>query len=447
MSELNIDNKYNFFGRINKDKYGFFKIWEKPETPENDTIIQMSLKNQSKIKNMTDDLIDDFRIAKNNLSKERKKEEINKEKSKLNKNKNKKVSKILKNIDKMFSKIKNSQEKLSEINMNSLLNMKKEIKKSEKIEESNSLVKKKEKEYKKLENFNKKKKSHHYQFLSDYYRRQLNQVLLGFHPIKHLEKIKSLRKENPEINEEFKEKTKVIEKELFQKTSPNFHFKNQRNFKKTFYENNKNTKDNLFINTKTNINFYQKEKKTKELKNKISSPLPKIANFTSFGFHPVYKCYATEAEIPKRIISQNKLNLYNFNQNLLMRKNKMRKFPDKEGRKLELQLMEDACKNIINSIDKVEGEQNDFYNKYAKLNADERKKIKDDILEDKTKTENILLKIKNNNLMKGIKDDMNIKRKKVNDDIKNYGKQINHIRDQIIQNIEEQESFEHEFII
>ena len=138
MSELNIDNKYNFFGRINQDKYGFFKIWEKPETPENDTIIQMSLKNQSKIKNMTDDLIDDFRIAKNNLSKERKKEEINKEKSKLNKNKNKKVSKILKNIDKMFSKIKNSQEKLSEINMNSLLNMKKEIKKSEKIEESNS---------------------------------------------------------------------------------------------------------------------------------------------------------------------------------------------------------------------------------------------------------------------------------------------------------------------
>ena len=443
MSELNIDNKYNFFGRINQDKYGFFKIWEKPETPENDTIIQMSLKNQSKIKNMTDDLIDDFRIAKNNLSKERKKEEINKEKSKLNKNKNKKVSKILKNIDKMFSKIKNSQEKLSEINMNSLLNMKKEIKKSEKIEESNSLVKKKEKEYKKLENFNKKKKSHHYQFLSDYYRRQLNQVLLGFHPIKHLEKIKSLRKENPEINEEFKEKTKVIEKELFQKTSPNFHIKNKPNFKKTFYETNK--KDNLFINTKTNNNFYPNKKK-ENLKNKDSS-LPRIANFTTFGFHPVYKCSATEAEIPKKIISQKKLNLYNFNQNLFLKKNKMRKFPDKEGRKLELELMEDACKNIINSIDKVEGEENDFYNKFAKLNTDERKKIKDDILEDQTKTENILLRIKHNNLMKGIKDDMSIKRKKVNDDIKNYGKQVNYIRDQILQNIEQQESFEHKFII
>ena len=442
MSALNSNNKYKFLTQTNQDKYGFFQIWDKPEAPD-DTIIQMSLKNQSKIKNMTDDLIDDFRIPKSYLSKERKKEEGIKDKSKLNKKQNKNVAKILKNIDKMFSKIKNSEEKLSEINMNSLLNMKKEIVKSEKIEEPNSLVKKKEKEYKNLENLNKKKKSHHYRFLSDYYRRQLNQVLLGFHPIKHLEKIKSLRKENPEINEEFKEKTKVIEKELFQKTSPNFHIKNKPNFKKTFYETNK--KDNLFINTKTNNNFYPNKKK-ENLKNKDSS-LPRIANFTTFGFHPIYKCYATEAEIPKKIISQKKLNLYNFNQNLFLKKNKMRKFPDKEGRKLELELMEDACKNIINSIDKVEGEENDFYNKFAKLNTDERKKIKDDILEDQTKTENILLKIKNNNLMKGIKDDMSIKRKKVNDDIKNYGKQVNYIRDQILQNIEQQESFEHKFII
>ena len=442
MSALNSNNKYKFLTQTNQDKYGFFKIWDKPEAPD-DTIIQMSLKNQSKIKNMTDDLIDDFRIPKSYLSKERKKEEGIKDKSKLNKKQNKNVAKILKNIDKMFSKIKSSEEKLSEINMNSLLNMKKEIVKSEKIEEPNSLVKKKEKEYKNLENLNKKKRSHHYRFLSDYYRRQLNQVLLGFHPIKHLEKIKSLRKENPEINEEFKEKTKVIEKELFQKTSPNFHIKNKPNFKKTFYESNK--KDNLFINTKTNNNFYPNKKK-ENLKNKDSS-LPRIANFTTFGFHPVYKCYATEAEIPKKIISQKKLNLYNFNQNLFLKKNKMRKFPDKEGRKLELELMEDACKNIINSIDKVEGEENDFYNKYAKLNTDERKKIKDDILEDQTKTENILLKIKNNNLMKGIKDDMSIKRKKVNDDIKNYGKQVYYIRDQILQNIEQQESFEHKFII
>ena len=86
MSALNSNNKYKFLTPMNQDKYGFFPIWDKPEAPD-DTIIQMSLKNQSKIKNMTDDLIDDFRIQKSYLSKERKKEEGIKDKSKLNKNK------------------------------------------------------------------------------------------------------------------------------------------------------------------------------------------------------------------------------------------------------------------------------------------------------------------------------------------------------------------------
>ena len=49
--------------------------------------------------------------------------------------------------------------------------------------------------------------------------------------------------------------------------------------------------------------------------------------------------------------------------------------------------------------------------------------------------------------MKGIKDETNTKRKKVSEDIKNYGKQINSIRDEILQNIKEQESMEHEYII
>ena len=201
----------------------------------------------------------------------------------------------------------------------------------------------------------------------------------------------------------------------------------------------------MAINTKTNFNFYPTKNKINS-KNKNSS-LNKIANFTSIGFHPVYKTYSTEVDSPKKLLSQKKINLYNFNQNLFFKRNKMKKFPDKEFRRLELQLMEDVCKNMINSIDKVEGDKNDFYNKYAKLDVNERKKIKDDILEDKIKAENILLKIKNNNLMKGVKNDFSIKRKKVNDDIKNYGKQINYIRDEIIHNIEQQESIEHEYIM
>ena len=450
MSKLNFNKKYNFLSPVTPDKFGNFNIWIQPETIEEDTIIRKAKRNQRKITNLTTVLIDDLKLPKDSFLKEDKKEENIDDNIILNKNISKKVNKIINNVDKIVSKIKDSQEKLDEINMNSLLNTKEKVVKSEKIEETNNAIKKKEKEYKNLNEINnikKKKKAHHYKFLSEYYRSQLNRVLMNFNPLKHLENIKTLRKENPLINEEFNEKTKIIEDELFQKTSPNFFRKNTKSFGKTFYSNSKNKnnkKENIPL--KTNIDFFPNNKKL-VTKNKAKNfSLPKIANFTSMGFHPVYKCYATEADIPKKIITQKQLNLFKFNQNLLLRKNKIRKFPDKEGRKLELELMEDVCKNMINSIDKVE-DKNDFYNKFAKLNTDERQKMKENILEDKTRVENILLKIKNNNLMKGIKDETNIKRKKVSEDIKNYGKQINSIRDEILQNIKEQESMEHEYII
>ena len=48
--------------------------------------------------------------------------------------------------------------------------------------------------------------------------------------------------------------------------------------------------------------------------------------------------------------------------------------------------------------------------------------------------------------MRNVNNDMDIKRKKINDDIKDYGKQINYIKDEIISNIEQQESLEHIFL-
>lgn len=442
MSSMN--NNYRFNSSENKDKYGYFQLWKKPpDEPETETIIRKSNKNQTKIRNLTEVLNEDFSNMKNIFHEENTKEEEIKSKTKLTKNISTNVNKILKNVGKIVSNIKDSQEKLSEINMESLFNTKKKIIKSEKLDEPNNLVKKKEKEYKNQLKLNKKnKKLYNYQFLSDYYRRQLNKVLLNFNPIKHLENINLLRKENPQINEEFNEKTKKIEGEIFHKTSPNFFQKNSSILQKTFY---KNTDNNIAINTNTNINFFPNKNKSSS-KNKNPS-LPKVANFTSMGFHPVYKCYATEADVPKNIKSQKKINLYNYNPNFNLKRNKIRKFPDKEGRKLELELMENVCKNMINSINRVENDENDFYNNFAKLNSDERQKMKDYFLKDKSDAEKILLNIKNNNLLKGIKDDIFSRRKKINDDIKNYGKKMNNIRDEIISNIEQQESIEHDFII
>ena len=437
------NNKLKHNLKLTQDKYGYFSIWLQPENPENGTIMKLSKKNQSKIRNLTEILNEDYRNSKNILSKEEKKEQIDSEQKKAN-NMSENVNKILNSVGKLVTQIKNSQEKLSDINMKSLLNTKEKVVKSEKLEEPTHLVKKKENEYNKLFNIKyNRKKAYHYRFLSNYYRRQLNKALMDYNPLRHLENIKSLRKANPEIDEEFNKKTKLIDDELFNVTSPNFFRKTSYNYRNNNFHNKKNfgegTPGTPRIHTNTNINFYPN-------KNKKKFSLPKIANFTSIGFHPIYKCYATETDIPKNIKSSSKkknLKLYGYNSNFSSKKNKMRKFPDKETRKIELELMEDVCKNMMNAINRVDLEQNDFYNEYAKLNIEERNKIKDNMLKNKSDAEKILLQIKNNNLMKGINDDMDIKRKKITDDIKDYGRQINYIKDDIISNIEQQESTEH----
>ena len=118
---------------------------------------------------------------------------------------------------------------------------------------------------------------------------------MDFNPLRHLENIKTLRKENPEINEEFNKKTKIINEELFNITSPNF-------FRKTSY----NYKNTPLITTKTNINFFPNNNMniSNNTNNKFS--LQKMTNFTSIGFHPIYKCYATETDIPKKIKTSSK---------------------------------------------------------------------------------------------------------------------------------------------
>ena len=415
--------------------FGFFRIWNQKDDPDEDNLITTATKNQNKIKNLAEMLNEDYKSIKNITKKENKEEETDDDNNKLNKNISENVNKILKDVNKIVSQIRSSQESLSKKNMKSLLKIKNKAIKPEKEEneEQNKSIKKKENEYQKLSSKSSKKKSNHYRFLSDFYRRQINKMLINFEPGKFSGNRKYLRKQNSENNKEIEEKAKLIKEEFFHITSPNFFRKNKKSLHKTFYKEKATNK--LKINTNTNINFYS-NKNNNSFKKKDFS-LPKISNYTTMNFHPINKITN----------SQKKLNLYNFNQNLLLRKNKMRKFPDKEGRKLELELMEDACKNIINSIEHIDGNENDFYNYYANLNSDERKKENDAIMKERLNTENILLKIKNNNLMKNIGKDMIIKRKKVNEDINNYRRQINYIRDEILQNIEQQESKEYNFII
>ena len=430
------------------NKKSDFRVWhltQLTQNPANENIITRAIKSQSQIKEGAEVLNEDYKDNKNtslkSYFKTKKKSKEFEFKDVLSPN----VNKIVTDVGKLVSDMKQSEENLMKLNINSLINTKKRIKKSEKLNEQvNSIVKKKEKEYKaSLEG--KIKKTPNYKFLSDIYRRQLNRAFSNFNPLKHMANIHTIIKDNPEINKEFQEKTKIIDNEIFNITSPNFYRNQYKKFHKMF---NKRDKFNLDDDDEINNNIKNKEKpKNQKYKNNnYNYSLPKIANRTTMGFHPSKKYYPTETDFTTK--GNNKFNLYmiKYDKQAIKKKNleMRRKFPDKEGRKLELELMEDACKRIMNSIKYINDDDNNFFYKYSKLNSEERKREQNYILRNNSKTEGILLKIQNNNILKGVGDVTDNKRQKLKDDIKDYGRQINIIKDEIIRDIEDHELKEKE---
>ena len=209
-----------------QDKISDFRVWKLTQNMVPENIIARAIKSQSQIKDGAEVLNEDYKDNKNtNLKAFFKTKKISKElelKDVLSPN----VNKIVTDVGKLVSGMKESEENLMKLNINSLMKTKKQIKKSEKLdEEVNSLLKLKEKEYKaSLEG--KLKKSPNYKFLSDFYRKQLNRAFLNFNPVKHMANIHTIIKDNPEINKEFQEQTKIIDNEIYNITSPNF-YRNQ----------------------------------------------------------------------------------------------------------------------------------------------------------------------------------------------------------------------------
>ena len=431
---------YKKGNNLRTTKIDDFRVWKLNQNMANENITERAIKNQAKIKNWAEVLNEDYKNNKNINYKYNIKTNKTKKGYTLKNYLSPNVNRIVTEVGKLITEMKNSEENLSKINIKSLLNTKHQIQKLEKLDEPSSILKIKEKEYQNSLD-GKMKKAPNYKYLSDNYRKQLNRAFLNFHPIRHLGNIHTSIRENPETDKEFKEYTKVINDEIYNLTNPNFYKNQYKKLRKKFSD--QKEKENL----EKDDNDASWEKEKNSIKKKIS--LPKIANRTTMGFHPIKKYYTTEGEFSNDIKINKKFNLYQFDKKYNKRKQSenIKKFPDKEGRKLELELMEDACKNIINSINYFDEGENNFYYKYPKLNIDERKKEQSNILKYNSNVEKILLQIKNNNMLKYIKSDMDIKRKKVNDDIKDYGKKINNIKDEIIKDIEEHESKDNNFII
>ena len=94
-------------------------------------------------------------------------------------------------------------------NISSLINTKNQIKKTEIMEEPNTILKIKEREYKaSLEG--KRKRPPNYQFLADSYRRQINKTFVNYDPNVHLSNIHKLRATEPETDKEYQIRLKEV---------------------------------------------------------------------------------------------------------------------------------------------------------------------------------------------------------------------------------------------
>ena len=154
---------------VKKEDFGIrdFRVWKHKYGLYSDNIIDSVIKSQSQVKNYTDSLNEGERNDRKKIKsyqstdkfKDKKKDELQVSET---------VKKIMGDVGKLVMNMKKQEENLSRDNINALLETTNQIKKSEIIGEPNSILRIKEKEYKKsLEG--KLKKPPNYKFLSDSY--------------------------------------------------------------------------------------------------------------------------------------------------------------------------------------------------------------------------------------------------------------------------------------
>ena len=271
-------------------------------------------------------------------------------------------------------------------NINSLINTTKQIKKTEILEDSNNILKVKEKEYKaSLEG--KTKKIPNYQFLADCYRRQINKAFVNYNPNIHLSNIIKLKITEPETDKEYK----IIAKEV----------------------------DDLINNNNSYIfrsNYLKKEKlnKSKEIKN--DNILEEKSNIGGNNSSIGYTAITAESENnnsqiqPQPMISPSGGNLFgkkNKNKKIEIKK----KFPDKEKREKELNLMSLVLNNIGNSISKEN--IGNYFDKYKELPRIEIPQQKHIYFNGMGKANKLMTEIQEILHYKDADDDANIKKRMV----------------------------------
>ena len=300
-----------------------FRIWKQRQYLTSEDIITNILRNQSKIKNFTEALNEEEKNDKKKKIKNYQSYDGFRNKRQKDSNLSKNVQKIMSDVGKLVLNMKLISENSYKNNINSLINTSKQIQKTEIINEPNSILKIKEKEYKaSLEG--KTKKIPNYQFLADGYRRQINKVFVNYNPNIHLTNIHKLKENDPETDKEYQMRVKEV--------NDLSHIRNSY----------------LFGNNYKKPEKLNKSKTIKE-DNKLEEKSNIGGNNSSIG----YTIATAESENNSQIHSSQIISPTN---NLFGKKNKIKKqeikkkFPEKEKREKELDLMVNVLNNIGNSI-------------------------------------------------------------------------------------------------
>ena len=310
------------------------------------------------------------------------------------------VKKIMGDVGKLVLTIKKEEDDLSKANVNSLLETKRQIKTSDFIQEPNKILKIKEKEYR-LNLEGKAKKPPNYRFLSDGYRKQVNKAFMNYNPLSHLVNINKLRKTSQEIDKKFRMQMNEIDKGINTfKTFKGFNI-DKKNKRKTNYK----------IHRKQNLNEF-------------GQTLPTAAsNTVTDGYNTVKMRLSSKALFGGKRFRKNK----EFR----------RKFPDKENREIELNLLKDCCEQIGTSISPKT--VNNYFKDSEKLKSLDLDSQKHTYFKNIDSAQKILREIQENLYIKKMEEDiLNKKRYTLMENDKLVDK-IKLLKSNILNEIDEQE--------
>jgi hypothetical protein len=357
-----------------------FRVWKQRQNLSSEDIIHNIVRNQAKIRNYTE--------ALNEEEKNDKKKKIkNYQSFDALRNRKQKDSKLSDNVQKIMSEVgklvidmKHISENAYKNNINSLMNTTKQIKKTEIINDSNTILKVKEKEFKaSLEG--KTKKTPNYQFLADCYRKQINRAFVNYNPNIHLSNIYKLKETEPETNKEYQIRSKEIDEFTNKKNAfilRQYGKGDKKNKSKEIKEDNLEEKSNLGINN------------------------------SSVGYTIATAESENNSQIQSAQIISPPINLFgkkHKNKKVEIKK----KFPEKEKREKELNLMSNVLDNIGNAISSEN--LGNYFDRYKDLKGTEISQQRHVFFKGIGKANKLLTEIQEILHYKDADDDANIKKR------------------------------------